>query len=73
MLASLGGPSSLSSSFSDLPFCGAWRANNSDELICWIVGILPVGRPNKAPLTFLAYFTSSLKAVFQSLMMSAFA
>ena len=72
MSASFGGPSSSSSSFSDLPFCGARRAINSDELICWIVGILPEGRPNKTPFTFLAYFVLPLKAAFQSLMMSAF-
>ena len=68
MSASFGGPSSSSSSFSNLPFCGAWRANNSNELICWTVGMLLEGRPNKTPFTFLAYFMSPLKAAFQSLM-----
>ena len=56
MSASFGGPSLSSSSFSDLPFCGAWRANNSNELICWIVGILLEGRPNKTPLHLLGIF-----------------
>ena len=72
MSASFGGPSLSSSSFCDLPFCSAQRVNNSDKLICWIVGILPEGRPNKTPFTFLPYFASPLKAEFQSLMMSAF-
>ena len=48
------------------------RGQTTDELICWIVGILPDGRPNKTPFTFLTYFTSPLKAMFRSLMMFAF-